>query len=347
MNIGIFAPYARNATTAAAIRVASVAQRSGWRVDYVASKVIHNDVHPAWDGKVRNSRYLVRSLKHSLCMVWFNTDPKAFADAWRNSGRTNHILVPSWHQLRPKDFRFVGFFDAIVSPSKHVSTCLEACLDQTSVANMCVMPLAAGLAPVQKYGTVSAEYIHALVPVDNPTRKSHGRALLESLDFLLTTFDNVHVTVLTSTPWRELGIMEAFRGNRIRSFCGVPFDQLIDQLGQCDVMWLPSVRSDNAFPVQDALACGVPVIAWNIPPIDAHIIDGVNGLLVDCKVRKNWLGAKTACWNSNELFQAFAILFASPNGLRNLQSHDWEIDRREAQFQDFWRSVFDRVPVYQ
>lgn len=347
MNVSIYAPYSRCATTAAAIRVASVAQQAGWRVSYVASRAVQSGVHFAWDGKVRNSRYLLRSMKQSMCTVWFETDAAAFSDAWRNTSRSNQVFVPSWHQLRPKDFRIIGYFDSVISPSERVSSCVKACLDQNSIANLCVMPVAAGLEPVQKYGLAVEGYVHVLVPVDNPTRKSHGRAVIEALSFLLATFDNLRITVLSPTLWRELSAMQAHQPSRISVFNAVPFDQLIAHLYRCDAMWLPSVRSENAFPVQDALACGVPVVAWNIPPIDAHIVDGVNGLLVDCKSKKNWLGANTARWNSVELGQVFAILFGSDDCLRSLQSQDWEIDRQEGRFKDFWRSVFDRSPAYQ
>ncbi len=69
------------------------------------------------------------------------------------------------------------------------------------------------------------------------------------------------------------------------------------KLQEADVLVLPSINSNEAFGIVliEALACGVPVIASNLPGVRSVFKDGVEGLLVepgdslDLKLKIKWL----------------------------------------------------------
>ncbi len=73
--------------------------------------------------------------------------------------------------------------------------------------------------------------------------------------------------------------------------------EFLRSLQEADVLVLPSINSNEAFGIVliEALACGVPVIASNLPGVRSVFKDGVEGLLVepgdslDLKLKIEWL----------------------------------------------------------
>lgn len=58
------------------------------------------------------------------------------------------------------------------------------------------------------------------------------------------------------------------------------FEQMRDMYGRADAVILPSRWETLGLPVLEAMAGGAPVVATDMPPLNEHITDGVNGLLV-------------------------------------------------------------------
>lgn len=73
--------------------------------------------------------------------------------------------------------------------------------------------------------------------------------------------------------------------------------EFLRKLQEADVLVLPSINSNEAFGIVliEAMACGVPVIASNLPGVRSVFKDGVEGLLVepgnssDLKLKIQWL----------------------------------------------------------
>ena len=66
-------------------------------------------------------------------------------------------------------------------------------------------------------------------------------------------------------------------------FCGwMPYDQAMSQLGSCDVLFHPSLEESFGYPVAEALAAGIPVVAAKQARGPAWLLsDGQYGLLAD------------------------------------------------------------------
>jgi glycosyltransferase involved in cell wall biosynthesis len=72
----------------------------------------------------------------------------------------------------------------------------------------------------------------------------------------------------------------------------VPFDETYKFFGDAKALLLP-LEIGEPMPVTslEAMACGTPVIASNIPPMQEIIVDGVTGFLVDKDDKQAWVRA--------------------------------------------------------
>ena len=72
----------------------------------------------------------------------------------------------------------------------------------------------------------------------------------------------------------------------------IPFDQTYKYFGKAKALLLP-LEIGEPMPVTslEAMACGTPVIASNIPPMDEIVIDGETGFLVNKDDKNAWVSA--------------------------------------------------------
>ncbi len=52
-------------------------------------------------------------------------------------------------------------------------------------------------------------------------------------------------------------------------------------LSRCDLLCLPSMDETFGIVYTEAMSCGKPVVAWDIPPVNEIVQDGISGILVE------------------------------------------------------------------
>ncbi len=97
------------------------------------------------------------------------------------------------------------------------------------------------------------------------------------------------VTLIGDGPERpavEAAIAEHGLQDRVEALGALPYAQVLEQLGRCDVLLQPSVTAadgdtEGGAPVilLDAQAAGIPVVATHHADIPEYVVDGATGLL--------------------------------------------------------------------
>ena len=92
--------------------------------------------------------------------------------------------------------------------------------------------------------------------------------------------DDVHLLVAGGGEWQpELEARAAAAGVGATFLGPVAHDRLPDVLRAADTLVLPSERESFGIVLLEAMACGVPPVAFGLPGVRAVLEDGVTGLL--------------------------------------------------------------------
>ena len=348
MQTGIYLDYACDDMTAAALRLAGLFQRNAHQVNFLSSRM-QQFVHSLWDRQVLSCREtdIARWTRSSNECVWFQYDAKRFREAMATRSGRKHILVPKWHDLCQSDFDWLGIHDTIVCSSPRMEACVQQAMRETSVR--CPVKFtywSAGLRQVTKHG-----YLHGhprlMVAIDDFTMRKHGDSFIQALCGLLLRQPRLIVTVVAEGDWPARFHNVLFHllcefDERIAIKCHLPMDQRLVEIHQHDWLWVASVRGTTGFPVQDALACGVPVIAWDVEPFNELVLDGWNGHLIQTGCTESEIGAPTAAWESAPLALELYQAFRSEEKLIFLQEQDWLLKAQEDDFRGFWRQIIEK-----
>lgn len=106
--------------------------------------------------------------------------------------------------------------------------------------------------------------------------------LLEAFVFLKKDFKNVHLEVYGSGPEEnryKKFVSKAGLGDQVHFHGRIPRNKLIAAIKKADLAVAPSHHEAQSMYVLEAMACGKPVVAFDIPSMKEIITDGVNGVL--------------------------------------------------------------------
>ena len=120
-------------------------------------------------------------------------------------------------------------------------------------------------------------------------------------------------------------------------------------LSQClkmhahDWTWLPDTRADIGIMAQRSLACGTPVITYDISPYQEFVSDEVTGLTIKCELFSNRVGAPVAGPNLVSIVNTITKAITGQSELvSKCQKKIW---KRESQhmkaFRLFWGKEWD------
>lgn len=118
------------------------------------------------------------------------------------------------------------------------------------------------------------------------TRRKGADLLLEAMPAVLRQYPEATLVVVSHNPAglsalearaQALGVAQALH------FLGqVSEEEKIALLRACDVYVLPSRYEGFGLPLLEAMACGAPIVASDVPVVHEIVHDGENGLLVPC-----------------------------------------------------------------
>ena len=187
-------------------------------------------------------------------------------------------------------------------------------------------PLAAGEAPVDT--GLPARYILCLSRID--ANKGHD-LLLHAFDLVRKSVPDVRLVIgggSTTPEEREAGILADLRtiitergmADRVSIIGYIADEMMAPTYRQAQMFVLPSLFEPFGMTAQEAMACGVPVVASKLGGIRDVITTGENGLLVDPSDAAEFAAGITRLLRDDRLRAAI-----STAGQRSVaESYSWE-----------------------
>lgn len=352
--IAILAPYNRGEATSAAIRLANLVLAHGGEVRLVATTNAESGVHSYWDQRVWSGRgdgvyYAARNVAK---FVHFQPHPALREMTELVAEQAEHILVPQWHQLKPEDGALLLDHHVIVCPSRR---CREGIRDvvfngiEPSKTVLTWANFDAGIPFVTREGLVAEGGNPRVLFLANHTVvDACGPMVLRLIAALLDELPKLTVSILCNKTWpeqdrKDIRKMRAHYGERFHSGKLSNANQLTKEIHAHDWVVLPWTRVDFGVTAMQALACGAPVIAWDIEPCSEIIVSEKNGLLIPCELQVSKFHAPTAVPDLGRTLKTLIPAFRDNRMLFRMQTQDWHLDQLEKEFNKFWARLLGLV----
>jgi glycosyltransferase involved in cell wall biosynthesis len=348
MMIGIVTQYGRNETTTAALRLADLALSLGLDVRLVATSLKESHIHPFWDHRVRSSRGdgIYRAIHGCTHVVHFEVDRVVMAQVNLVAEKAVQILVPRWHSLHHSDVALVKEFDYVVCPGKTCDQIIQRELFKNCDApNLLWGKWDSGIVSVRREGTVQDAKIRVCFFCDASAIDFCATMLFHVINELLTTIPRLEITVLSTKTWprrerREMRRSHARWGARL---VWKPVGHLIEQAQEFhdhDWIVLPSIRADFGINVSRILACGAPVIAYNVEPFSELIAHKSNGLLIPCEIGTGALTAPYAIPCASAMLRTCQGAFSNNHALFSIQQKNWNLTEMHKAVTRLWANLW-------
>ena len=347
--LGICAPYRRSEITLAAIRLADLGRELAMDVRFLSVGSPQKNVDHTWDHRFRRveSNDVYNLLHGCTHLVWFVHDDDLHKKSRLVSPTARHWFVPSWHQLRVQVLRGLDGY-SVVCPSRVIKAEIHERLqgDSQLAATWCLWD--SGLDAVSREGLCRSDEVAIYVPMSSSVIDECGRFVLTAVCDVLELFPEVRFTLDFGKSWP--------RSDRkyIQKLLDKHVDRLICRyssslLSQClkmhshDWTWLPDTRADIGIMAQRSLACGTPVITYDISPYQEFVSNEVTGLTVKCELFSNRVGAPVAGPNLVSIVNTITKAITGQSELvSKCQKNIW---KRESQhmkaFRLFWGKEWD------
>jgi glycosyltransferase involved in cell wall biosynthesis len=296
--LGVCAPYRRCETTLSAVRLADLGRELAMNVKFLSCSATQQNVDYYWDRRVKKDSgdAVYKWAQGCSHIVWFDGNESTYAKAFLVSPGARHWYVPMWHKVT-KDERISPHGEArLVCPSRDGKSDLASYAGGEK-ATWCLWD--SGLDPVTPAQKCDSETVSIYVPMSSHAIDETGLLVLRAILDLVKLFPNVSFTVECAKSWAKSGrsILRKIRnecGTRFRFGYGLSPLHHVRRMHAHDWTWIPSTRVNTGIVAQRSLACGTPVIVYNVSPHSEFVVDGGNGLLMDCDIYSNWVGAPVA-----------------------------------------------------
>ena len=342
--VGIHAPYSRQEATHLGLTLASLAERLVYDVDWLSSQAHETQLHPAWDGRVLSGRkrsFTQWARKHRCGhLIWFDVQPEKLELA-RKRGCSN-TLVLLWHRLEDQHVPYLSLFDRIVCPSFSVAQAFQKRFKPLGLQNVRYLPWDTGTE--RRMGPQQSDETSVFLPLDGYTADKAGSLILHNAELLLASRSDITITVGHGKNWsREamdaLRRLQAARPQRVFTLKRRNWLEWTEAQSAHHWTLLPTLRCNTGYQVLDSLCLGVPVMAFDLPPI-SDSLHSSHGVLMPCNLTSNWLGATTAVFSPRVLLSTLEESL-NPDVRRKLLHGDWsQLDERRRQFNLFWDATW-------
>lgn len=334
MRLCVVAPYGFCELSVAATRLADVARAVGCDVHWLVPDRPMPGLHPHWDRKVSGwpawKRGLPDDPRRIDGFVWFEHRPLLQTQLQRRWPLSKHWLVLPWQRLDAK--RAAGLasrYDRVVSPAPTVQTAVLRCqkpklvLPQFAKESLTWVFWSAGWPALRRSGEVVPGALRVYVPLDG-LRAVEASQLLSLCLQLTDEFPHLQFTFDSTATWPtgfRARLLDAVRRRpqrfaaRLRS----PLQQRQLDLQQHDFCLLPTPAFDFGLRVVQSLACGVPLLCYDIEPVSGLLQQERNCYLMGCDIECNWLGAPRARFDSSALLEHLRFALQDDALLKRLQ----------------------------
>jgi hypothetical protein len=340
MNVGICAPYQPRDATYAAIQVADLARRQGHEVSFLATTPPRPVVDARWDARVlRDVRFTEWSRPHDV-VVWVGCPPAGQVDWFLGSGggvARRAVLVATWDDCGAAVVAVYPRFTRVVAPSAAATRYLIGAMPNRA-RNVVEVPWSPCLPLTAPTGRPPGP-LRLHVPLcEAQTRTSDAYAIFV-VERLLR--GDVPVQVVFSLNGRSGETVRRLRrraheSSRLTVVRRNDFESLLLSLDAHDFTVVPAVGESFGMLALCSLHAGVPVFAFNVPPMDEVLAWG--GVLVPCVATGRPPGVAVP---SAEDWDAFADELArlaadsaAADAPRGFVGHG--LTDRRVQFEDAW-----------
>lgn len=276
-------------------------------------------VDRAFDNRVSSLAFTKWATSHEL-IIWTEAIPEDLLDQFHRLHIHNYLYT-SWDKLTYEHKQLLPKYSKVVLPSYAQDQLVKSYFD---ITNTCVVPFSPHLPAIRKHKT-SVDKITVLLPLYGSSAYRIGSAVLLALAEICTNNANVNVVTsmakgLTLKVQKDLATLSAHFEARWHNIVDCSWQDTLLLINSSDLLLWPS-KYDNfvAIPIT-ALHLGVPVVGFNIPPLNEFVTDGVNGLLIPGDVDHNWLGVPAVCSGYDLFGRKLDKLLAEPKLIDKLKA---------------------------
>lgn len=360
--IGILAPYTGCEATAAAIRLADLCLSYGEQPRIIAIGPCRPPVHEYWDRYVWST-----SAKAGSFVDWSPTqqarlqlgaaDCRLFVHISSGSNsmvfatlanfEAQHIFVPCWHHLNAADLVELFRYRQIVCPSRDLYKFLgkhAACPINADSLTWTRFDAGLPYAAAERSGPLTVGCI-----VNGATIDSGGFGLLRCLETLLVTHPTLNLRLLHSRSWPDNDrrciqrLVQTF-GPRCDVRRLTTLSALTRQFHELDWTLLPWPRADFGSVAARSIACGVPVVSYDVSPLNEIICNEHNGHLVRCELQLSPIvEAPSAIPDVPALTALCLELFADRKAWTACRKRTWRVDEHVSEFSTAWAKILGLI----
>lgn len=348
--IGILAPYGRNEITAAACRLADLAQGAGQGVRFVTQGTHERHVNSHWDSRVLSGRKwgAARHLESCETIVHFTIEEAVLAGTGFPSKRpAKHILVTPWHAIAPRNVVEASHYRQIVCPSRACYAEMRTRLykdAEPSAEQLTWCRWEPGLARIKRKPPQPHARLKVCVLCDHTAIDYAGKAVLRLIEEILALDCRMDVSLLSLRSWNradraQLRRMVDGSDDKLRLLTGgVP--AMNQHFSEHDWVVIPSVFADFGLYASRAVACGAAVIAHDVAPFNEVVVDGSTGVLVPCQIATGRFESPIAAFDVARWVETCKRAFTRSTVLTSVRLVNYHAEWRKA-FDKLWLAVLD------
>ncbi len=337
--IGIITKYNKHESTFAAIAVAKYLRNMGREYCFVSYDGKPERIDSRYDNKivVEPFRVWLNKVKYA---IWTSPADAYFIREARKKG-VRSILYTSWDQIEPYDESVFEAFSQILMPTKQQVKCIR---EEFKLKNVSLLPYDCGL-PITKKLNKTSSSTKLFLSLYGSQLKRIDLTIVYILSSIIRNNPHVSVTIACSTglSLHTRKVLKRY-SKEFGDKWNVKYrtewaNQEIEMINHDLVVW-PARWDGFGVVGNTALSMGVPVLAWDVPPISEHLIAGRNAILVPCEKEKDWLGMPVV----QPDYAGFAkILQAAVNDKAALQSLSKNTHERVAKIHDEFRNTLESL----
>lgn len=343
--IGIIAPYSHCEATAAAIRIAELCLAHGEQPRLMAVGPCRMPVHSYWDQQVwstreADGRYLGAQDCDRFVHIWngFVTHTMATLVALE----AKHILVPCWQHLTAQDLYELNLFQKVVCPSKDLFDFLSKnarCAMTASTLTWTRFDSGLPYAAVERDGP-----LHIAVLCNGATIDASGLGVLRCIEALLVSYD-IAITLLHSRSWpendrRNIRRLQSTYPRQFHTRRLGSFTDLNRRLPNYDWTVIPWPHADFGIAAARSLACGVPVVCYDVAPFNEIVRHEHHGHLIRCELSLSPdVEAPSAVPDTDALIKLCLELFQDRTAWHDCRRRDWKVEQHAKSFTNAWAEI--------
>lgn len=300
LKIGIYAPYAKNEVTLAAVQFADWLVRCGLDVDFLTNGTVNQGIHAVWDNKVRRIRETVdlyRWARNATHLCWFTPDAFAFDEAKlvmadQLKRKTKNIFFPHWCNRSNNYVQFFRGTKRTICLAQDMAIWLDVKYPDLDTHRTWANLVSPAIPLICKQGFVEQESRSLLVIFDRSTVLDIDLDLFDLFDLLLQTHPHLKITfafvgALPTLYRDQVRSMKFIREDRVFFANNPDYTDYLHLARQHDWIYLATTRHQFGSLLAHLQITTVPIICHDIPPVGAHIVDGKTGYLIPCGLHEN------------------------------------------------------------